>query len=415
MTRDETVLEQEKTMRFQLESAVSKRQINDIHAPERNHPIHDAASAFSYRDGDDDWSVVVTLDGVSESKSADEDTVQVSRELAWDLEVFCRDQKPREIHRIAQWFADSVSNPAYQGKGATTISLLRFHHQTGAIDGLSVGDSPALLAVRTKAGEPPRAQVLTPLHIVANDPGAITRQWRYGLKLEVTVFECGLPQPAHQVYLVTMSDGYTKLSDRDTLRLMHDDLLDATAAEFFPYFTKVYPPQAILEKYPRLQPDADGAVPYYRLAECEGIWDALAGVYETADEATRQQMAIVDFDVDLLYLYYRNPEEAARQLGVPREEIEHSCHPALSWMRHAEYNPAKDERELEGYLREYVQATVFTQGFLDIITDVRSAAFDRPSLQKRLRDFVEGLDPIGDDFSIALLEVNVFSGAGGAP
>ena len=171
-----------------------------------------------------------------------------SWELAWDLEVFCREQKPVEMHRIAQWFSDSVSNPAYQGKGATTIALLRFHHQTGAIDGLSVGDSPVLLAVRTNGAI--QAQVLAPLHIVANDPGAITRQWRYGLKLEVTVFECGLPQPAHQVYLVTMSDGYTKLSDRDTLRLMHDDLLDATAAEFFPYFTKVYPPQAILEKYP---------------------------------------------------------------------------------------------------------------------------------------------------------------------
>lgn len=400
-------------MRFQLESALSRRQINDIHAPERNHPIHDAAAAFSYRDGEDDWSVVVTLDGVSESKSAEEETVQVSRELAWDLEVFCREQKPREMHDIAQWFSDSVSNPVYQGKGATTIALLRFHHQTGAIDGLSVGDSPVLLAVRTK--DSLKAQVLAPLHIVANDPGAITRQWRYGLKLEVTVFACDLPQPADQVYLVTMSDGYTKLSDRDTLKLMHDDLLDATAAEFFPYFTKVYPPEVILQRYPSLKPDADGAVPYCRLQECENIWDALAAVYETADEAVRRQMAVVDFDVDLLYLYYRDPEEAARRIGARLEDIETSCHPALSWMRHAEYNPAKDERELEGYLREYVQATVFTQSFLDIVTDVRSMGFGCPPLQQRLRNFVEGLDPIGDDFSIAMLQVTVFLSPGGAP
>lgn len=399
------------TMRFQIESAVSKRQINDIHAPERNHPIHDAATAFSYRDGDNDWSVVVTLDGVSESKSAEEETVPISRELAWDLEVFCREQKPVEIHRIAQWFSESVLNPAYQGKGATTIALLRFNHQTGAIDGLSVGDSPVLLAVRSQ--DALKAQVLAPLHIVANDPSAITRQWRYELKLEVTVFSCDLPQQAQQVYLITMSDGYTKLSDRDTLKLMHDDLLDATAAEFFPYFTKVYPPQAILQKYSFLQPDADGAVPYHRLQACEGIWNALAAVYETADETVRQQMAVVDFDIDLLYSYYRDPEETSRILGVSLDTIEQLCHPALSWMRHAEYNPAKDERDLEGYLREYVQATVFTQSFLDIVTDVQFMAFGRPSLQKRLRDFVDGLDPIADDFSIAMLEVTVFSGAQG--
>ena len=52
---------------------------------------------------------------------------------------------------------------------------------------------------------------------------------------------------------------------------------------------------------------------------------------------------------------------------------------------------------------------MFTQGFVELVTDVRSTSFDRPSLQKRLMDFVDGLDPIGDDFSIAMLEITVFS------
>ncbi len=393
-------------MRFQLESAVAKREINDVKAPERNHPIHDAASVFSYRDQEDDWSVVITLDGVSESKSADGETVQVARELAWDLEVHCRENRPRDIKDFARWFSASVSNTAYQGKGATTISLLRFHHQSGAIDGLAVGDSPALLVVRH--GGRLQAQVLTPLHVVANDPSSITRQWRYGLPLEVTVFQCDLPRPAGQVYLVTMSDGYQKLSDADTVRLMDDDVLDSTAAEFYPYFTRVYPPAAILERYRNLRPDPDGAVPFFRLGICEGVWEAMSEVYEQADEKTRRSMAIVDFDVELVYEYYKNPARVAGLVGEPEDELARSCHPALQWMRSADFNPAKDESDLEGYLREYVQATVFAQSFVELVTDVRSAAFDRPSLQKRLKDFVDGLDPIGDDFSIAMLEITVF-------
>jgi hypothetical protein len=132
-------------------------------------------------------------------------------------------------------------------------------------------------------------------------------------------------------------------------------------------------------------------------------------VYESADEKTRRAMANIDFDVELVYEYYRNPARASDLLGIPEDEIVHSCHPSLSWMRSADFNPAKDESDLEGYLREYVQATVFTQSFLEIVTDVRSTSFDRPSLQKRLKDFVEGLDPTGDDFSIAMLEITVFS------
>ncbi len=393
-------------MRFQLESAVFKREINDIHAPERNHPIHDAASVFSYRLEEEDWSIVITLDGVSESKSAQGDTVAVARELAWDLEAFCREEKPREIHDIVKWFAQSVNNPKYEGKGATTISLLRFHHQTGAIDGLAVGDSPALLVVRHEQNI--RAQVLTPLHVVVNDPNAITRQWRYGLPLEATVFQCDLPQPAEQVYLVTMSDGYQKLSDRDTMRTMDDDMIDSTASEFFPFFTKVYPPESILEKFPSLRPDSEGSVPFFHLAACPGIWDELSAVYEKVDAETRHQMAIVDFDVDLLYMYYKNPARVSEILNVPEEEIVQSCHPSLTWMRSAEFNPAKDESDLEGYLREYVQSTVFTRHFIETVTSGAGFSFAKPPLQKRLRDFIEELDPIGDDFSIAMLEVTVF-------
>ncbi|MBU1243005.1 hypothetical protein KKD52_18370 [Myxococcota bacterium] len=396
-------------MRFQLESAVAKRQINDVKAPERNHPIHDAATVFAYRDEGDDWSVVITFDGVSESKSAQEETVQVARELAWELEVFCRDRKPRDIREFARWFSDSASNTVYEGKGATTISLLRFHHQSGAIDGLAVGDSPALLVVQNE--DQLRAQVLTPLHVVVNDPSSITRQWRYGLPLEITVFQCDLPQPASKVYLVTMSDGYQKLSDQDTVRLMDDDVLDSTASDFFPFFTRVYPPEAILAKYRNLKPDLDGAVPFFRLISCPGVWEAMSEVYETADEKTRRNMAIVDFDVDLVYAYYKNPAHVSEMLGIPEEEIIQSCHPSLTWMRSADFNPAKDESDLEGYLREYVQATVFTQSFLEIVTDVRSTSFDRPSLQKRLLNFVDQLDPIADDFSIAMLEITVFPAA----
>ncbi|PKN48084.1 MAG: hypothetical protein CVU59_00515 [Deltaproteobacteria bacterium HGW-Deltaproteobacteria-17] len=141
------------------------------------------------------------------------------------------------------------------------------------------------------------------------------------------------------------------------------------------------------------------------------MWEAMSEVYETADEKTRRSMAIVDFDVDLVYAYYKNPSRVAEMLGLPGDEIVQSCHPSLTWMRSADFNPAKDESDLEGYLREYVQATVFTQSFLEIVTDVRSTSFDRPSLQKRLRDFVDQLDPIADDFSIAMLEITVFPAA----
>ncbi|MBU1534571.1 hypothetical protein KKF84_04575, partial [Myxococcota bacterium] len=164
---------------FDITSAFYKIKINDVERPERNHPLHDSAVTFDYMKKR--FTVVVVFDGVSESKERDKNLVSISRELEWDLEQYCRVENPLDINDIAKWFIKCVSEVKYKGMGATTISLLRFDQENSAIDGFTVGDSPALIARRVVENEEEfiEAQILAQLDCVVNYPGVITEQWRF--------------------------------------------------------------------------------------------------------------------------------------------------------------------------------------------------------------------------------------------
>ena len=71
-------------------------------------------------------------------------------------------------------------------------------------------------------------------------------------------------------------------------------------------------------------------------------------------------------------------------------------------MTRARYMDNEDESGLEEYLRQYVMAELFVEAMVAEMFDTEGAS--RP-LHLRLHAFGEGLGPIGDDFSVALVRI----------
>ncbi|MGM0597341.1 MAG: hypothetical protein ACQES9_09915 [Myxococcota bacterium] len=391
-----------KFSQYPIEMACCKKQINDIENPDRNHPIHDNSVIFTYLKSR--FYVAVVFDGVSESRKKGKNTVAISRELQWDLEKFCRQQKVEDIHKIAKWFQTALNDEKYKDKGATTVSFIRYDDLEQKIEGFTVGDSPALVvrSIANENGETTEGQILSALHTVANDPGVITRQLRFGNTPELTLFQMEMPE-FDFLYLVAMSDGYGKMSDSDTLKYMDDDLQDRKVSIFYPFFAKVHLPKIISSKFPEIRVDNNGLSPYLSTIENPEIGDYINKIYDELDKDERQDLAIVDLDTMALYDFYRDPESFARKRNLTVEEILEKSHPSLGWMLSSPYNESKDESGLDEYLREYVKAEIFAISMIDELNILQDD--NNWNLQKSLNSFFSNLDPIGDDFAVAITTI----------
>jgi hypothetical protein len=391
------------SMPYRLENAFYKVAINDVERPERNHPIHDSCVAFDY--GKRRYSMVVVFDGVSESKTKDSSQVNISKDLQWDLEDYCRRLCPKEINDIARWFISSVAEKKYEGLGATTISVLRFDVTSGAIDGFTLGDSPALLVRRVieDSEEYIEAQVLSPLNCVINYPGVITQQWKYNAPVKIAPFTAILPNEFEEVFLVCLSDGFGKLSDRDTIKFIDDDLQDRTVSQYFPHFSRVYLPDVVKDKFPDIKINSEGTAKYLEIESHKELGSFLEEIYPTMDEETKREMCMVDLDAALLYDLYLDHQKTAQELAGSESNLFNSCHQSLRWMVNGVYNDSKDESGLDEYLREYIKVELFTVSMIEEL--LYGEGMPGQSLQRSLRSFFMNLDPIGDDFSVALLSI----------
>jgi hypothetical protein len=386
---------------FSIKTAYVKRKINNITDPTKNHPIHDSGTVFFY--DKEKFYISVVFDGVSESKGIEKGTVNISREIEWDLEAFCRREKPDKIKQISNWFQEAVKDKKYDGLGATTISLIRFNTENGKIDGITVGDSPAAICKQiSKNGEPFfETQILSAFHVVANDPGIITRQWKYGQPLELTVFELDLPTEFEAIYLVNISDGYGKLSDEDTMSFIDDDLQDREVSLNYPYFSDIYIPQIALDKFTEIKRNPEGATKFISIKNNEKLNNYLAEIYNQMSDDEKSKMSTVDLDTGALLAFFRDHKRYIESTEFNLQDVFDNSHIALRWMLEAPYNESKDEQGLDDYLREYIIAKIFILSMLEELW-----AYDQNlTLQKQLSTFTDSLDPISDDFSVSIIKI----------
>lgn len=392
---------------YDVEVGLYKKQIEDREDPSKNHPIHDAVEKVIYGGGR--YEIVLVLDGVSESKSAKK-LVPIGRMLSWDLARFCQEQAPTELSPFVDWFRSTTEDPRYQGKGNTTVAFLRFDRTNGRVDGFTAGDSPVLLALdRLEAGESGLeevrclAEVLAPLHCVANYPGVITNGWRHGTPFAPSVFHFQLPEAWETAYLVAMSDGYGKIGE-DVARALYDyNEADQILAARFPDFAQVFLPASLHRLAPELPRSPEGRVLRAALASHEALWAALSDFYDhEATEAEQRELEVIDLDCRALRELARKPPEAVTINGRSGEEILASCHKTLVWMREARYMENEDESGLEEYLRQYVMAELFVEAMIGELYDPTAPALP---LGRRLHAFGERLGPVADDFSVAVARI----------
>lgn len=392
---------------YLTEIGIYKKQIDDVVDPSKNHPIHDAVEKISYGGGR--YDIIVVLDGVSESKSSKK-LVPIGRMLSWELARFCLDQAPEDLGDIVDWFRTTTFDERYQGKGNTTVALLRFDRSTGEVDGMVAGDSVALLAVdRLREGEDGeaelgcRAEVVAPMHCVANYPGVIYNGWRHGVPFEPETFRFQLPEDWVDAYLVAMSDGYGKISEQAANELYDFNEVDQTLAQRYPDFARVYLPAALVELAPEARRTPDGRVLRASIAHLEELWQAIGEYYDTrATEDEKRELEVIDLDCRALRDLLLKGGPDLRINGRTAEELYANSHRTLRWMSQARYMEAEDETGLEEHLRQYAMAEFFTVAMIADMYDGGEA--DLP-LHLRLHSFGEGLGPVGDDFSVALMRI----------
>lgn len=396
------------TFRYDAEVACYKKQINDTQDPSRNHPIHDQVEKLTYGGGR--YVIAVVMDGVSESKS-EKKTVPITRLLCWDLARFCHEQNPLAMQEIVDWFKTTTVEPKYGGQGNTTVVLLRLDRVTGVVDGMGVGDSVMLLATdRLVTGEDGeaelrcQAEVLAPLHCVANYPGVIWNGWRHGIEFRPDTFTITLPEGWVNLYLVAMSDGYGKISPAAANRLYDWGDVDRILAERYPDFARVFLPAALAPLLPEVKRRADGRILRRVLQGRDEVWDALRRYYaENATPAEQREMETVDLDcLDLRKLFRSRESPPPLIHGRTPAEVLATGHRTLGWMAGARYMESEDELGLEEYLRQYVMAEQFVQALIS--ATVEDEQPDRP-LTEALHAFGEDLGDIGDDFSVALMKI----------
>ncbi len=392
---------------YVTEIGIYKKQIEDVVDPSKNHPIHDAVEKISYGGGR--YDIIVVLDGVSESKSSKK-LVPIGRMLSWDLARFCLDTAPEEIGALVEWFRATTFDDKYRGKGNTTVALQRFDRQTGQVDGLVAGDSVALLAVdRLREGEGGetelgcRAEVVAPMHCVANYPGVIYNGWRHGVPFEPETFRYHLPQDWVDAYLVAMSDGYGKISEQAAAALYDYNEVDQILARRYPDFARVYVPESLAGLAPDVARMPNGRMRRSSIVGNTELWRAIGEYYDTqASEEEKRELEVIDLDCRALrdLILGSSPEKLI--LGRTAKEIFDSSHRTLRWMSQARYMQAEDETGLEEHLRQYLMAEHFTEAMISEMYD--SDDEERP-IHLRLHAFGEGLGPIGDDFSVALMRI----------
>ena len=392
---------------YDTEIGIYKKQIEDLVDPSKNHPIHDAVEKISYGGGR--YDIIVVLDGVSESKSSKK-LVPIGRLLSWDLARFCLDTTPEDIGSLVDWFRTTSEDEKYKGKGNTTVALLRFDRATGEVDGFAAGDSVALLAVDRYDGDGDgqdelvcRAEVVVPMHCVANYPGVIYNGWRFGVPFEPETFRFQLPDKWVNAYLVAMSDGYGKISERMVTELYDFNEVDQTLAQRYPDFARIYLPESLAKLVPEARRTPDGRVLRAAIAHHEALWQAFGEYYDhEATEQERQELEVIDLDCRALRRLYRDTGPDALINGRSPEEIFASSHRSLRWMTQARYMDAEDETGLEEHLRQYVMAEQFT---VAMISHMYDADESKRALHLRLHAFGERLGPVGDDFSVAMMRI----------
>lgn len=392
---------------FDIQLGLYKKQIDNRQDPSKNHPIHDAVEKVSYGGGR--YEFILTLDGVSGSKSAKK-LVPIGKMLCWDLARFCQESTPEDMEELIQWFAATTQDPKYRGKGNTTVALLRFDRLTGAVDGFSAGDSPVLLALDRLVpgeGDAPElrcaAEVLAPLHCVANYPGVIYNGWRHGTPFVPSRVHLSLPEPWVSAYLITMSDGYGKIAEDVALELYDYNEADQILADRFPDFARVFLPAALHRLAPDLARSPDGRVQRADLRRHEALLGALSDYYDhQATEEERRELEVIDLDCVGLRELMKSPSEKILSSGRSVEAILAASHRSLQWMREARYMDNEDETGLEEYLRQYVMAKLFTEAMISALDAPDSAG---TPLHRRLHAFGEGLGPVGDDFAVAVMRI----------
>lgn len=394
---------------FDTEIGIYKKQIEDLVDLSKNHPIHDAVEKISYGGGR--YDIIVVLDGVSESKSSKK-LVPIGRLLSWDLARFCLDTTPENIGDVVEWFRTTSMDEKYKGKGNTTVALMRFDRATGEVDGFNAGDSVSMVAVDRYDGDEDgdgedelvcRAEVVVPMHCVANYPGVIYNGWRFGVPFEPETFRFQLPDKWVNAYLVAMSDGYGKISERMVTELYDFNEVDQNLAQRYPDFAQIYLPDALAKLVPDVRRTPDGRVLRAAIAHHEKLWQAFGEYYDNrATDEERQELEVMDLDCRALRRLFRSSGPDDRINGRSPEELFESSHRSLRWMMQARYMDNEDETGLEEHLRQYIMAEAFTVAMISEMYDGPEG--DRP-LHQLLHAFGERLGPVGDDFSVAMMRI----------
>ncbi len=398
---------------FGTDSACYKRQIDHPTDPSRNHPIHDWVEIVEYGDGR--WIISLSLDGVSETKS-EKKLVPISKDLGRGFSAFCAEQTPVTMKDIVTWFRQTTREPEYAGKGATTLSLIRFDRATGTIDGINLGDSVPLMIVQNPVRGPQgprhtqfRAVVLAPLHTVANDHGSVYKCWRHSGPFEPDGFRLALPKKYTAVWLVTMSDGFVKVTEPVASRLYDMRVAERILAKRYPDFVRVYLPAELAHLAPGVRRPKHGRVRFSLIKDNAPLKAAFTEFYkEQAGSDERKAMEVVDLDTTFLQTLLSAKDDVDREiLGKTVAQHKEQAHRTLKWLFKAPVNPRSGDRGLESYLRVYCISELFSEAMVHFIDRNADSGVSLPS---RLKAFMEGLGQIGDDFCVALIRLSTNNG-----
>ena len=129
---------------------------------------------------------------------------------------------------------------------------------------------------------------------------------------------------------------------------------------------------------------------------------------DRAGPTEQHEMEVVDLDTMFLQtLIQARGEDGRLILGrTVHDHLEHG-HRTLRWLTKAPYNPRNDDAGVEAYLRQYAVAELFTESMIAHLSHHYAPESGEPSraLTSLLRDFIEGLGQIGDDFCVGLIRI----------
>jgi len=398
---------------YHTEAAAHRKEIDHPTDPSRNHPIHDAVIWLEYGGGR--YICALALDGVSETKSRTRH-VPIGDELCEAFAHYCHEQRPPDMQAFVDWFRKTTRDERFRDKGATTVCLIRFDREAGVVDGINLGDSVPLMVVERPrpGGSGPdamhrRGAVLAPLHSVANEPSTVYKCWRASHPFEPDGFRLALPRDFSAVWLVTMSDGYAKLSNEVARRLYDLRRVDRILAKRYPDFVRVYLPEELAPLAPDVKRPKRGRVRFSTIQDNAPLKAAFTEYYRTrAGETERHEMEVVDLDTIFLQTLIQARSDPERQIlgRTVRDRLTHG-HRTLRWLTQAPYNHQEDDSGVEQYLRQYAVAELFGESmvaYLDrhLDPDGRDPARSLPAL---LGGFLEKLGQIGDDLCVGLIRI----------